>query len=99
MNLGWEVYTAAERTVRSISDFFIHFTHLHSDSAAMDVSADLQELTRCPVGLVSSGVKSILDIGRFVVFLHLPSVSYYTFMIEPLNTLYFCRRFETITGH
>jgi len=33
---------------------------------SMDVSADLHELTRCPVGLVSAGVKSILDIGRFV---------------------------------
>ncbi|KAF8807351.1 indigoidine synthase A-like protein [Phlegmacium glaucopus] len=32
--------------------------------AALDISADLQELTRCPVALVSSGVKSILDIGR-----------------------------------
>ncbi len=32
----------------------------------MDISADLFELTRCPVGLVSSGVKSILDIGRSV---------------------------------
>jgi len=31
---------------------------------AMDVSADLVELSRCPVGLVSAGVKSILDIGR-----------------------------------
>lgn len=34
------------------------------DLEAMDISADLQELTRCPVGLVSAGVKSILDIGR-----------------------------------
>ena len=34
---------------------------------ALDISADLQELTRCPVGLVSSGVKSILDIGRYVI--------------------------------
>lgn len=33
----------------------------------MDVSADLHELTRCPVGLVSAGVKSILDIRRYVV--------------------------------
>jgi hypothetical protein len=32
---------------------------------AMDVSADLHELTRCPVGLVSAGVKSILDIRRY----------------------------------
>ena len=33
---------------------------------AADISADLHELTRCPVGLVSAGVKSILDIGRLV---------------------------------
>ena len=36
---------------------------------AMDVSADLFELTRCPVGLVSSGIKSILDIGRTLEYL------------------------------
>lgn len=35
----------------------------------MDVSADLGELSRCPVGLVSSGVKSILDIRRSILFL------------------------------
>lgn len=35
-----------------------------SKQLAMDVSADLPELSRCPVGLVSAGVKSILDIGR-----------------------------------
>jgi pseudouridine-5'-phosphate glycosidase len=33
----------------------------------MDVSADLYELTRSRVGLVSAGVKSILDIGRYVI--------------------------------
>lgn len=33
--------------------------------AAMDISADLHELARCPVGLVSAGVKSILDIRRY----------------------------------
>ncbi|ETW86879.1 hypothetical protein HETIRDRAFT_377513 [Heterobasidion irregulare TC 32-1] len=32
---------------------------------SLDVSADLQELARCPVGLVSAGVKSILDIGSY----------------------------------
>lgn len=42
---------------------------------AMDVSADLHELTRCPVGLVSAGVKSILDIGKFVVFYEYTSSS------------------------
>ncbi|KAH7916565.1 Indigoidine synthase A like protein-domain-containing protein [Hygrophoropsis aurantiaca] len=45
----------------------------------MDVSADLQELTRCPVGLVSAGVKSILDIGRTLEYLEtlgVPVLSY-----------------------
>ncbi|KAF8905531.1 indigoidine synthase A-like protein [Gymnopilus junonius] len=46
---------------------------------SMDVSADLQELTRCPVGLVSSGVKSILDIRRTLEYLEtlgVPVISY-----------------------
>ncbi|KIP11376.1 hypothetical protein PHLGIDRAFT_472924 [Phlebiopsis gigantea 11061_1 CR5-6] len=47
--------------------------------SSMDVSADLPELTRCPVGLVSAGVKSILDIGRTLEYLEtlgVPVVSY-----------------------
>ncbi|KZV77757.1 hypothetical protein PENSPDRAFT_645360, partial [Peniophora sp. CONT] len=36
---------------------------------SLDVSADLPELARCPVGLVSAGVKSILDIGRTLEYL------------------------------
>lgn len=36
----------------------------------MDISADLSELTRCPVGLVSAGVKSILDIGRYLDYFY-----------------------------
>lgn len=35
----------------------------------MDISADLMELSRNPVGLVSAGVKSILDIGRTLEYL------------------------------
>jgi len=35
----------------------------------MDVSADLTELGRNPVAVVSSGVKSILDIGRTLEYL------------------------------
>ncbi|KAL5495381.1 hypothetical protein ACEPAI_844 [Sanghuangporus weigelae] len=45
----------------------------------MDVSADLHELTRCPVGVVSCGVKSILDIGRTLEYLEtlgVPVVTY-----------------------
>ncbi|KIJ21800.1 hypothetical protein PAXINDRAFT_105303 [Paxillus involutus ATCC 200175] len=47
--------------------------------STMDVSADLHELSRCPVGLVSAGVKSILDIGRTLEYLEtlgVPVVSY-----------------------
>ncbi|KAF9453866.1 indigoidine synthase A-like protein [Macrolepiota fuliginosa MF-IS2] len=46
---------------------------------SMDISADLHELTRCSVGLVSAGVKSILDIGRTLEYLEtlgVPVVSY-----------------------
>ncbi|KAI0094835.1 indigoidine synthase A-like protein [Irpex rosettiformis] len=45
----------------------------------LDISADLPELSRCPVGLVSAGVKSILDIGRTLEYLEtlgVPVVSY-----------------------
>ncbi|RPD55816.1 indigoidine synthase A-like protein [Lentinus tigrinus ALCF2SS1-6] len=47
--------------------------------STMDISADLHELTRCPLGLVSAGVKSILDIGRTLEYLEtlgVPVVSY-----------------------
>ncbi|KAF9044596.1 indigoidine synthase A-like protein [Hymenopellis radicata] len=47
--------------------------------STMDVSADLFELSRCEVGLVSAGVKSILDIGRTLEYLEtlgVPVVTY-----------------------
>ena len=37
--------------------------------SAMDVSADLTELGRTPIAVVSAGVKSILDIGRTLEYL------------------------------
>ncbi|KIL70885.1 hypothetical protein M378DRAFT_497552 [Amanita muscaria Koide BX008] len=46
---------------------------------SMDISADLGELARSPVGLVSAGVKSILDIGRTLEYLEtlgVPVISY-----------------------
>jgi pseudouridine-5'-phosphate glycosidase len=55
----------------------------------MDISADLQELARCPVGLVSAGVKSILDIGRYTFHEHmfnLLSLNFCT-LAELWNTL------------
>ncbi|EIW86777.1 indigoidine synthase A-like protein [Coniophora puteana RWD-64-598 SS2] len=47
--------------------------------STMDVSADLHELTRCPVGLVSAGVKSILDIGRTLEYLETLGVPVLTY--------------------
>ncbi|KAI1788747.1 indigoidine synthase A-like protein [Ganoderma leucocontextum] len=47
--------------------------------STMDISADLHELSRCPVGLVSAGAKSILDIGRTLEYLEtlgVPVISY-----------------------
>lgn len=37
--------------------------------AGLDVSADLTELGRTPITVVSAGVKSILDIGRTLEYL------------------------------
>lgn len=53
--------TAGQRQVRPCCHRGLPLPNL---CLAMDISADLHELTRCPVGLVSAGVKSILDIGR-----------------------------------
>lgn len=41
----------------------------------MDVSADLQELARCPIVVVCAGVKSILDIPRTLEYLETMGVS------------------------
>lgn len=41
----------------------------------MDVSADLEELGRTPVTVVSAGVKSILDIGRTLEYLETKGVA------------------------
>lgn len=35
----------------------------------LDISADLTELGRTPIAVVSAGVKSILDIGRTLEYL------------------------------
>lgn len=37
--------------------------------SGLDISADLTELGRTPIAVVSAGVKSILDIGRTLEFL------------------------------
>ena len=40
-----------------------------SGENTLDISADLRELGRTPVMVVSAGVKSILDIGRTLEYL------------------------------
>ncbi|RMZ93255.1 pseudouridine-metabolizing bifunctional -like [Brachionus plicatilis] len=53
---------------------------VHRDYAeSMDISADLQELARTPVTVVSSGVKSILDIGKTLEYLETMGVCVATF--------------------
>ena len=42
---------------------------------AMDVSADLEELGRTPMAVVSSGAKAILDIGRTIEYLETKGVT------------------------
>ena len=45
-------------------------TQVDFPTPALDVSADLLELTRCPVALVSVRVKSIFGIRRLVFGVH-----------------------------
>ena len=37
--------------------------------STMDISADLTELGRTPVAVISAGIKSVLDIGRTLEYL------------------------------
>ncbi|XP_040201666.1 pseudouridine-metabolizing bifunctional protein C1861.05-like isoform X1 [Rana temporaria] len=53
---------------------------VHRDGEnTMDVSADLTELGRTPVAVISAGVKSILDIGRTLEYLETEGVCVSTF--------------------
>jgi pseudouridylate synthase / pseudouridine kinase len=72
--LDWEGFIVEARTV-SIRPDSLCVSSQYLCLQAMDVSADLPELSRCPVALVSAGVKSILDIGRFVLHRHLNLLS------------------------
>ncbi|XP_076879056.1 uncharacterized protein LOC143527632 [Brachyhypopomus gauderio] len=53
---------------------------VHRDGEnSLDVSADLSELGRTPIAVVSAGVKSILDIGRTLEFLETQGVCVATY--------------------
>ena len=47
--------------------------------SSMDISADLTELGRTPVAVISSGCKSFLDIGRTLEYLETEGVGVATF--------------------
>lgn len=55
--------------VNSMFVIDIHVQHYILSVIAMDVSADLTELGRTPVTVISSGVKSILDIQKTLEYL------------------------------
>uniref|UniRef100_A0A8C9T7J7 Zgc:136858 n=1 Tax=Scleropages formosus TaxID=113540 RepID=A0A8C9T7J7_SCLFO len=66
---------------------------VHRDGAkTMDISADLMELGRTPVAVVSAGVKSILDIGCTLEFLETQGVCVATFGESKDFPAFFTRR-------
>ncbi len=54
----------------------------------MDISADLEELARTPVAVVSAGVKSILDIGRTLEYLETVGVPVLGFGTDEFPAFY-----------
>lgn len=56
---------------------------VHRDGEnSLDISADLTELGRTPIAVVSAGVKSILDIGRTLEFLETQGVCVATYGVS-----------------
>ncbi|KAM3609143.1 uncharacterized protein V6R79_010192 [Siganus canaliculatus] len=56
---------------------------VHRDGEnSLDISADLTELGRTPIAVVSAGVKSILDIGRTLEFLETQGVCVTTYGVS-----------------
>lgn len=57
----WKLYLS--KSLKWVSSDYIN------NLPGLDISADLTELGRTPIAVVSAGVKSILDIGRTLEFL------------------------------
>lgn len=65
---------------------------VHRDGQnTMDISADLQELAKTPVGVVCAGAKSILDIGRTLEYLETMGVPVLGMQTDEFPA-FFCRR-------
>jgi len=62
---------------------------VHRDGhITMDVSADLTELGRTPIGVVSAGIKSILDIGRTLEYLETMGVTVASYGTDSFPSFY-----------
>uniref|UniRef100_A0A1I8AZC9 PfkB domain-containing protein n=1 Tax=Meloidogyne hapla TaxID=6305 RepID=A0A1I8AZC9_MELHA len=66
---------------------------------ALDISADLVELGRCPVAVVCAGVKSILDIGKTLEFLETQGVNVLVHNKKPNFPGFFIPQTEFIAPH
>lgn len=62
--------------------------HLEGEKT-MDISADLTELSRTPVIVVSAGIKSILDVGRTLEVLETLSVPVFGYKTDRLPEFFF----------
>jgi len=61
---------------------------VHRDSAANDISADLWEMTRTPIVIVSSGPKAVLDVPATAEWLETHSVPVYGFQTDEMPAFY-----------
>jgi pseudouridine-5'-phosphate glycosidase len=84
-NAGLTVSATAWVASRSGIEFFatggIGGVH-YGASETGDISADLAEIARVPVAVVSAGIKSILDIGRTLEHLEMIGVPVYGYQTE-----------------
>lgn len=85
------VYIVEAKTVCPSPPPPLPFTHL-AFGVAMDISADLTELGRTPLAVVSAGAKSILDLGRTLEFLETQGVTVATYGPEKDFPAFFSRR-------
>jgi len=65
----------------------------------MDVSADLEELGRTPVGVICSGAKAILDLRRTLEYLETKGVTVTTLGEEGIEIPAFYSRGSGIKVH
>ncbi len=71
----------------------------HSNLLGFDISADLTELGRTPVGVVCAGIKSILDIGRTLEYLETQGVPVVAIDNEGVVPAFFSSRSGHKTPH